>query len=535
MASFAVMADGVDRVGRVRRMFADSTALRNDVIMWRAMMRTNRDGDFGFDGFDGGEERRFYSSESAWDGNDYIASDDFDYYDENEVDVPVFDDRTLLSCSPANDGYYRAMLSRPALGREESIRLCETVSRERLVFHGSALKFPRVISRAVDVLIEQFCSKKGSEAKRGNFDETVQKIRDFERLYERDFRRATDPTLSSRTRAAAVRRLDCRREETAALIDALVCDFKLELSEKFFLDALDDLSALAARVVKLQAQIDSVGVDTREGAELVAELDAILLDVLETPESFSRIVQKMKMSARALKAARDALFCGHFRLVLSYVNWRCRSRPDLRDDLVGEGILGLKMAIDGFDYTRGVAFSTYAVNWIRQSVDRGYAKNKCVVYVPIKASASFWKAEYALERKLGRTPTMEELAAETGAPVGEITKTARASCGYVSINKDDDGDEGKASCYEPQSYEESASDRYEQKELHMIFDKLLYSSMFDDRERAILLGRYPIFGGDERTFNDLAVEFRISRERVRQILWGAIEKLREHALVRDLD
>lgn len=532
MASFAVMAGGVDRVGRVRRMFADSAALRNDVIIWRAMMRTNRDGDFGFDGFDGGEERRFYSSESAWDGNDYIASDDFDYYDENEVDVPDYDDRTLLSCSPANDGYYRAMLSRPALGREESIRLCETASRERLVFHGSALKFPRVISRAVDVLIEQFCSKKGSEAKRGNFDETVQKIRDFERLYERDFRRATDPTLSSRTRAAAVRRLDCRRKETAALIDALVCDFKLELSEKFFLDALDDLSALAARAAKLQAQIDSVGVDTREGAELVAELDAILLDVLETPESFSRIVQKMKMSARALKAARDALFCGHFRLVLSYVNWRCHSRPDLRDDLVGEGILGLQKAIDGFDYRRGVAFSTYAVNWIRQSVDRGYAKNKGVVYVPVKSSASFWKAEYALERKLGRTPTMEELAAEIGAPVGEITKTARASCGYVSINKDDDGE---ASGYEPQSPDVSAADRFEDEEIHMILGRLINSSLLDDRERAILLGRFPLFGGEERTFQELADEFAISRERVRQILCAAIGKLRGARLVSGFD
>ncbi|MBR0225916.1 MAG: sigma-70 family RNA polymerase sigma factor [Thermoguttaceae bacterium] len=498
-------------------------------------MRTNRDGDFGFDGFDGGEERRFYSSESAWDGNDYIASDDFDYYDENEVDVPDYDDRTLLSCSPANEGYYRAMLSRPALGREESIRLCETASRERLVFHGSALKFPRVISRAVDVLIEQFCSKKGSEAKRGNFDETVQKIRDVERLNERDFRRATDPTLSSRTRAAAVRRLDCRRKETAALIDALVCDFKLELSEKFFLDALDDLSELVARAVRLQAQIDSVGVDTREGAELVAELDAILLDVLETPESFSRIVQKMKMSARALKAARDALFCGHFRLVLSYVNWRCHSRPDLRDDLVGEGILGLQKAIDGFDYTRGVAFSTYAVNWIRQSVDRGYAKHKSVVYVPIKASASFWKAEYALERKLGRTPTMEELVAEIGAPVGEIMKTARASCGYVSINQDDDGDDRKASGYEPQSYEESASDRFEAKEIHTILERLIHSSLLDDRERAILLGRFPLFGGEEKTFQELADEFAISRERVRQILCVALGKLGGSRLVSGFD
>jgi RNA polymerase primary sigma factor len=198
---------------------------------------------------------------------------------------------------------------------------------------------------------------------------------------------------------------------------------------------------------------------------------------------------------------------------------------------VQEGVLGLILAIERFDTSRGFRLSTYAMHWIRQAIARAVEQNDRLIHVPMHATSDVRRLVKARDERtsqLGRQPSEFELAEVTGLGeerVADLLRSAHDALSLeVSVGMDSD-----ASLLElaedPNAInpEQDALRGAYRQEVRLLVETLR------PRERAVLESRYGLNGNSPTTLDDLSRQMSISRERVRQIEAQAMRKLR-HAL-----
>jgi len=230
------------------------------------------------------------------------------------------------------------------------------------------------------------------------------------------------------------------------------------------------------------------------------------------------------------RQALEALIEANCRLITKVARrYRCRSYS--REDLIQEGILGLILAIERFDTTRGFRLSTYAMHWVRQSIARAVEQNDRLIHVPMHATSDVRRLVKARDEKVsasGRQPSECELADLTGLGEERVADLLR-SAGEVLSLEVSIGTESDANLLElaedPNAVnpEQDALRGAYRQQVRMLVDSLR------PRERAVLESRYGLDGRNPSTLDDLSREMCISRERVRQIEAQAMRKLR-HAL-----
>jgi len=245
--------------------------------------------------------------------------------------------------------------------------------------------------------------------------------------------------------------------------------------------------------------------------------------------------RRIEQRVTAGDQARAQLINSNLRLVVSIAR-RYQGHGLGLLDLIQEGSLGLMRAVDKFDPTRGLKFSTYATYWIRQSVGRAIADQGRTVRLPVHLGerlSRLARVRQQLAQNLNREPTPEEVASELGLTPDQVTRAEQAALTPASLDEahTDDGTGSLA---------EIIADPLQPSPLDEVSHGLLRDDLSEalshltSRERNILRLRYGLDGETALTLEQIGQRLSLTRERVRQLEGEALKKLRDPMLGRRL-
>jgi RNA polymerase primary sigma factor len=260
-----------------------------------------------------------------------------------------------------------------------------------------------------------------------------------------------------------------------------------------------------------------------------SNLQLYLQEIGKTP--LLTIAEEVKLARRIRRgdqAARDHMIKANLRLVVKIaMDYKDFGLPLL--DLISEGNIGLIKAVERFDPRKGGKLSTYAAWWIKQSIKRALANQSKTIRLPVHLVdkiSKLRKTAMRLTEELGREPTDEELAIELQIPTAKVAHLKSVSVRPASLDAPLGQEDGSATLGDLVGDDNAVSPYDGLRTKNFTADLREMVNSLDRREAEILRLRFGLHGREELTLEEVGKKFQVTRERIRQLEYLALSKMR---------